>query len=235
MAFFADAVAHFALPGVVLALVWHWDISGFLTIFCILAGLLITWAKDHSEVPTDTLMGVFSAGAIGAGVVLISQLDGYQGQLLNFLFGDILAVSWSDIGLLALLALAVGAFVLLTLQAQVLTNFHADLAQVHGVPVKWLNYAFIVLLAGVVATALKLVGALLVTAFLVVPAACARNAAQRFMDMLWIGPLVGVLGALLGVVLSAFLNTPSGPMIVLVEVGIFLGLLLLRRRALLVG
>lgn len=199
MAYFSDAVAHFALPGIAIALAFNWDMGLFLTFFCIAIALIIFWIKDHSPVATDALIGVFSSGAIAAGVVLMSNSDGGQAQVMGFLFGDILAVNNQDLGLLSLMTAAVGLFMVLTFRAQILINFHPDLAQVNQIPVERINYIFIFLLAWVVATAIKVVGALLITAFLVVPGAFARQNAQSFTQMLWIGPLIGVTGAVIGV------------------------------------
>ncbi|WP_218082641.1 metal ABC transporter permease [Anthocerotibacter panamensis] len=230
MAFFSDAVAHFALPAIVVALWLGWDVGTFLTVFCVLAALAILWVKEHSQIPTDTVMGVFSAGAVAVGVMLMGTVAGGQGRVFNVLFGDILAVRWVDLWVLAFLSILVGTFMLLTLQTQVVANFQPDLARVNQLPVKFFDYAFIVLLALVVATALKLVGALLVTAFLVVPAACARNQARSFLQMLLFAPLVGVVGAVLGVLGAAILDTPAGPTMVLAQVVLFGGSLLVADR-----
>ncbi|WP_287128001.1 metal ABC transporter permease [Candidatus Cyanaurora vandensis] len=230
MAFFADAVAHFALPGVVLALGLGWSVGGFLTGFCMAAALVILWVKNQTAQAADTVLGVFSATAIALGVVLLSWLPGYQGQVWAFLFGDILAVGWVDLGVLLGLGGLVVAFMIFTLQAQVLINFQPDLARVQGFAVGAIEIVFVLLLAGVVATAIKLVGALLVTAFLVIPAALARNVAKSYIQMLLIAPVVGVVGAVVGIVASAVLNTPSGPMMVLVQAGLFLGSLVVVRK-----
>lgn len=223
MAFFADAVAHFALPGLLIALIAGWPVGSFLVGFSMLAALAMGWVKQRTEGSADMVLGVFSAVAIALGGILMGLGPGYQGQILSFLFGDILALSWGDLVVLGGLGLAVVVFVGVTFQAQLLINFQPDLAQVQGVRVGLLETVFILLLAGVVATVMKFVGALLVTAFLVIPAAVARQGATSYRAMFILAPGIGVGSAIVGLVLAALGNVPAGPMIVLVQGVLFLG------------
>ncbi len=221
MAFFADAVAHLTLPGVVLAMAGQWEVRSFLLGFTMTAAAGMLWVKDRVTQTADTVLGIFSAAAMALGIVLLGITQQTQGKLLSFLVGDILAVGWIDLVLLTGLTLLVALFMVTTLRAQVILPVQTDLAQVAGFSVTGLNYGFVLLLAAVVTVTIKVVGALLVTAFLVIPAALARQKARSFMEMLWLAPLVGISGAVSGVLGAVLVNAPAGPLMVLVMAGMW--------------
>lgn len=229
LSFFSDAIGHSALTGIALGILLHMNpfISGL--VFCCLLAVVITWARRYSKLPIDTILGVSFPVAVALGIILVQLTPGYQTDLLAFLFGDILTVSTLDIGISFGLAVIVGVFLLLAGKKLVTIALDESLAQAEGVAVFWYEVLLLLLLAAVIAMAIKLVGIVLVTAMLVIPAATAQNLAWSLSSMFALSTLASLVAVIAGMLLSAALNIPSGPTIVIVA-GLLFALSLLRSR-----
>ncbi|MHB8867765.1 MAG: metal ABC transporter permease [Thermoleophilia bacterium] len=230
MSFFSDAISHSALAGIALGVLLGIDPVIAAVVFCVVVAVGITFLTLQTELTSDTVIGVFFSGSMALGVLLIGMQKGYQTDLLSYLFGDVLAVSTLDVVLslgLASLVLAV-VFSRSTLLLKI--AFNRDLAAVEGVRVRAWDYVFMSLLALTVAVSVKIVGIVLVSALIIVPAAAARNLAPDFRRMMGLSVAFGVIGALLGLIASFYLDTASGPTMVVVVVLIFVATLLLGRK-----
>ncbi len=235
MSFFSETIAHSALTGVALGF-----LAGFkeptvpvLFVCCVLAVAML-WLKEHSSLLTDTIMAVLLSTSVAVGVVLLSLQRSRWADLDKYLFGDILSVSWNDVGIAAGIALTVGVVVFRYLNPLTLLATNEDLAHVSGVRVRPLNYAFVLLVTLTVALGVRLLGIVLVTSLVVIPAATARGFAQNLRQHLLFGILAGFVGASGGVALSYPLNLPTGPTITLTLATLFLVSLVFaraRRRA----
>jgi zinc transport system permease protein len=217
MAFFSDTIAHGALAGIALG---FWlgitDPTGPMVVFglCVAAALL--WLKENTELLTDTIMALLLSGSVSVGILVMSLMKGdFRGEIHRILFGDILAVSPTDVWLAAGLFVAVGAGLFFRLSALTLLTAQEELAAVCGIPVRRLNYLFVLVLTLTVAMTIHLLGILLVTSLLVIPAATARNVSRNLRQQIIQSVLVGLAGGLIGIVVSYYLNVPSGPTIVL--------------------
>lgn len=232
MSFFSDAIAHAALAGIALGVLLGMDPVLAAVIFCVVVALGITYLTVRTELTSDTVIGVFFSGSMALGVLVIGFQKGYQTDLLSYLFGDILSVSDLDVVLaLALTTLVVGLiFWRSTLLIKVALN--RDLAQVEGVNAVAWDYLFMVLLALTVSVSLRIVGIVLVSALIIVPAAAARNLARDFRGLMGMAAAIGLVSAVVGLVASFYTDTPSGPTIVLMAIVIFVASFLgrLRRR-----
>jgi zinc transport system permease protein len=200
MAFFSDALAHCAFAGVGLGLLsglalraakngqFHdWGVPLITVAFGICVGLAIAFVRERTSLASDTVIGVFFAGALGLGAVVLKELSriGYFTTLEGLVFGDIVTVRSHDLLVLLLLGL-VTAVVLGGLYNQlVFTSFNPSLARSRRIPVRLCNYLFIILLALIVNLCLKIVGALLINALLIVPAATAGNLARNMRQLFW--------------------------------------------------
>lgn len=222
LSFFADALSHSALTGIALGLLLNLNPFIAAIVFAVLVAAGIATARRFSKLPIDTLLGVSYPAAVALGVILVQQTQGYQADLISFLFGDILTVSRLDIIMSSVLAVAVTALVVLAGKALITIAVDESLAHAEGVPVFWYELLLLTLLAAVVAVSIKLVGIVLVTAMLVIPAASAQNIAWSLSSMFAISIVLSVIATLLGMVASALLNVPSGPAIVLTAAGLFL-------------
>lgn len=228
MAYFGGALSHTALLGVALGFALGtepWLGVVFVVIAC---ALLMSGLQGVRGISLDTLLGIVAHAALAAGLVVTATLDEVRVDLMAYLFGDILAVGWADVGLLW-----VGSGVILVAlaglwQRLLCATVHADLAQVEGVNVRRVELAFMLLLALVVALAMKVVGILLVTSMLIVPAAAARALARTPEAMAGGAVIVGFAAVGLGIWGSYVFDAPAGPAIVLGASAVF-GLSLLRR------
>jgi zinc transport system permease protein len=197
MAFFSDALAHCAFAGIALGLliaiftgagpramdVW---IPAIMVGFGILVGLGIAYVRDKTALASDTVIGVFFAGAISFGAVMLKAATArvyYSPE--NFLFGDIVFVTGYDIVYLFILALVTIAFMVWMNNRLVFASFNPSLALSRQIPVRLCNYLFIVLLAIIVNLCLRIMGALLINGLLIVPAATAANLCRNMRQLFW--------------------------------------------------
>lgn len=221
MAFFGDALAHSALLGVALGFLLHVDINLGIVAMCLAFALGLSALLARARLAPDTLLSICAFTALSAGLVALSFLETVRVDLVGYLFGDILAVGRGDLLWIwggAAVALAGLAALWRPLLA---ATVHEDLAAVEGTDVKSVRLAFVLLLALVVAVATKIVGALLVTALLVMPAASARRFARSPETMALVAACIGAMAVAAGLFASVAFDTPSGPSVVLAAAFIF--------------
>lgn len=229
LSFFSDAIGHSALTGIAIGVLLNVNpfITGLIFSCCIALG--ITWARRYSKLPIDTILGVSFPAAVALGIILVQLTPGYQTDLLAFLFGDILTVSTLDISISLGLSLAVGILMLAAGKALITIALDESLAHAEGIAVFWYEVLLLVLLAAVIAMAIKLVGIVLVTAMLVIPAATAQNLAWSLSSMFAFSVAVSIIATFAGMLVSAAITVPSGPTIVLVAGTLFVSSLFLSR------
>ena len=222
LSLFGDTVGHSAMLGVVLAALLElpttWTLIGFTVAF----GLGVIYLIDRTNLGSDTVLCISLSGSIALGTIGFSYLKGYRGNLLSILFGDILAISNTDLILLSLLLAVTLAWIIISLPEQILLTLNSDLAIVKGVPVRSHRYFFIVLLAITIALTIRAVGILLVNGFLVIPAASARLICQQFVPFLVTAAGIGATSGVMGMIISGAIDLPSGPSIILVQLFGFL-------------
>jgi ABC-type Mn2+/Zn2+ transport system permease subunit len=223
MAFLGDALAHIILPGVVIAFLLDWPLAAGALVVGVLAALVIGSISKRSEIREDAAIGVVFAGAFALGVVLISLQRSYAVDLAHILFGDLLGVSQLDLWVMAGLGLLVLLVVFAFYKEFLVLSFDPVLATTLRLPVAFLQYLLLVLLAVVIVISLQAVGVALVLAMLVTPASAAYLLTRRLPVMMALGVLIGCLSSLIGLFFSFYVNVASGPMIVLVETVLFLG------------
>lgn len=215
ISFFADAIGHSALAGIAIGVLAGFDpFLGGLA-FALIVAIGIAGVRRVSTLPLDTLLAVFFSASVALGVVIISLTPGYQSDLLSFLFGNILTVTTTDVILAVAIAVVTGVMLMWIGKGLVAIAFDESLAKAEGVPVGRLELMLFALLAITIALSIKLVGVVLVTALLIIPAATAYNIARSLMGMFFWSLGVSLASVLIGLFASAALNTPSGPTIVL--------------------
>ncbi|KYC38721.1 ABC transporter permease [Scytonema hofmannii PCC 7110] len=222
LSFFSHAVGHAALVGVALGVLLQLNPTWMLLPFTLLFGLVVLYFIDQTDLASDSVLSIVLSGALALGVLLTSLIKGYRGNLMSVLFGDILAIDFTDLVLTLLVLVGGSAFLLLTLQQQILLTLNPAVAKVQGVPVQWYRYCFVVLLSLAVAVAIKAVGVLLVNAFLVIPASTAKLMSHHFNWFLILSVIVGSTSSFAGIIVSGLFNFASGPSIVLVQFVLFL-------------
>ena len=220
MAFLGHGLAHAAFGGVALALLLDQQPLWIAIPFTIAIALLITWISEHSTLALDTVIGVLFALAMALGIVFISQLPTYAADAFGYLFGSILAVQTADLwaaGAVALLALL--AVPLWGRWAYATLDHEAALAD--RLPVRLDNYVLAVLTAVAIVVSAKLVGIVLLSAFLITPAASARLVTTRFSSMTLLALAFSLLTTLGGLAASFALDWPSGATIILAQTLLF--------------
>jgi zinc transport system permease protein len=222
LAFFSDALGHSALTGIAIGILFNFNPFFAAFAFSLVVAGTISVARFRSRLQIDTLLGVAFPTAMALGVILVQLSPGYQTDLLAFLFGDILAVTSTDVYSSLILAAIVLSVLYVIGKKMVAISFDEALARAEGVRVAIYETIFLIMLAGTIALAIKLVGIILVTALLVIPAATAHNLSRNLASMFFISVLINLLAITAGLIFSALLNIPSGPTIILSLAALFL-------------
>jgi len=218
MAYFGDALAHSALLGIAMAL--FLDIMPLVgvTVVGVILSTLLYWLEQHRELATDTLLGILSHSSLALGLIVFSilQASGSSADLQSFLFGDILAVTESELIWIYSGALTI-VFLFSRIWRQLLSiSVHEELARTDGVRVSVVRFVFILMLALVIAVAIKVVGILLITALLIIPAASARIFSRTPIQMILLSVVFAMLAVVFGLEASLYWDLPTGPAIVVV-------------------
>ncbi len=229
LSFFSHAVGHSSLVGIVVGVLLRINPTWTLLPFTMAFGLFTLYLIEETALWSDTIFSIAVSTALAVGVLLTSLMEGYRGNLMGVLFGDILAIDSTDIALILALVIVSALFLSLTLRQQILLTLNPSVAAIQGIPVRLYRYLFVVLLSLAVAVSIKAVGALLVNAFLVIPASAAKLISHRFRYFMLLSLVFGVLSSLGGMVVSGLFNLASGPTIVLVQFLLFLTVFCLSR------
>jgi zinc transport system permease protein len=221
MAYFGEAVAQAALIGVALGLALSLDLTAsVLLVTLAVSGLLLLLGRQQ-VVPFDSLLGLIAHAALALGVIAASLVRGPQVDLVGFLFGDIFAITAADLRWIYLGGAAALAAMIWIWRPLLAIAVHEDMAAAEGAPTARAKFVFVVILALVVAISIKIVGALLTIAFLIMPAAAARPLVETPEQMAVYAAIIGMLAVAVGLFLSLSLDTPGGPSIVLVLAALF--------------
>lgn len=225
LSFFSDALGHSALLGISIGLLLGLNPSVVLLPFAVFFALGVTYLLERTQLWTDALLNIIYSSSLAIAIIALSFVGQYKGGINNLLFGDILAVQTLDLVFSGILLMICTLFIGLTLRTQMLLTLNEPLAIARGVSVSLHRTTFIVLLSLVVGVSIKAIGVLLVSAFVVIPACAARLLSRNFSSYVLISSGLGGLSAVLGMILSASLNLPSGPSIVTTQLMIFLAAL----------
>ena len=236
LAFIGQGISHSAFGGVALALFLFEDSAGadlkvnaVTLVFCLIVAVLIGWASRGKRVSEDSAIGIFFAVSMAAGVIFIALRQRYTGEVFSYLFGNILGVSSSDIVSISVLAALVLAVIIAFFKEIFFFCFDERLATISGLPTRFLHYLLLILLALTIVISIKVVGIILVSAFLVIPGATAKLLSSSFKTMLVISAAVGTASSLIGLYASYHLEVPSGATIVLVQFVILILAMIVRR------
>ncbi|WP_093048492.1 metal ABC transporter permease [Salipaludibacillus aurantiacus] len=221
MALMGDAISHAVLPGVVIAYMLGASFFVGAVITGVLTALAIGFISQNSRIKEDSAIGIMFTAMFAAGVVLITALQGTSVDLWHILFGNVLAVSRTDL----YFTLGIGIFVLGTIvifyRPLLLSTFDETMAKATGLPVKWIHYMLMLLLSFVTVASLQTVGIILVVAMLITPGATAYLLTERFSVMLFLSAFFGVVSAVTGLFFSVIYDVSSGASIVLVASVLF--------------
>ncbi|MBI1886540.1 MAG: metal ABC transporter permease [Chloroflexi bacterium] len=236
MAFIGDALPHASFGGVAAAFALGGNLYLGGAIAAVITALLIGFISRRAGVKYDTAIGIIFVGAFALGILIVSRQSGYQVDLFSFVFGNVLAVGWDDVWLIAV----VGGLVLVAIAAfykeLLFIAYDPSMAAASGLPVAALQYGLLALLALTTVIALQTVGIVLVVAMLVTPAATAQVLVRRLPWMMALGALIGVVSAVTGLYIAYYGDVSASAAIVLTATGLFLAAFLLApQRGLIIG
>jgi len=230
MAYFGDTLAHSALLGTALGIAA--EISINLAVICIslVLALALVALQKQRQLASDTILGIFAHSALALGMVVIALMPDVRVDFMALLFGDLLAVSKNDVAVILTSSLIALALLTKLWRPLLSITINEDLAKVEGVPVTAVRTALMLIIALTIAISMKVVGALLITALMVIPAAAARNFSSSPEQMAVKAGLIGLTSVLFGLAASWYLDTPAGPSVVLSASIIFIfGQLIVRK------
>jgi zinc transport system permease protein len=224
LSLFGDGLAHISFGGVAVAILSGVSpIVGAMT-FAILGSLAILTLKQQTKQP-DSAIGIVSHSCLGIGIFIVSISQGFSVDIMSYLFGSILAISQIEVWLTIALALIVIIVISVLYKSLVHVAFNEDSAQVSGIQVSYMNILLVVLTALTVVSAMNVVGLMLASALIILPASTAIACKKTFKTTLWISAIVGVISTVVGLYISFIGDfAPSGT-IILVNVLILLSVL----------
>lgn len=228
LAYFGDTLAHGALLGVALGLFASINITLAITLSCLTLACLLFWLQRNPQMADDSLLGLLSHSALALGLVCVSLMDGSV-DLFSYLLGDLLTTSATDAVVIAIACALVLAVFIGFWKPLLLSVIDANLAKVEGISTVMMKALLLFSVAIIVALAMRVVGVLLITAMLIVPATASRRLSQSPEVMAIIASLIGCLAVAGGVSASYWYGTPAGPSIVLVASAIFIITLFVKR------
>ena len=214
LSFFGDTLAHSALLGVTLA--FSFDINIAFSVFIISSAIALILLKlqKTTNLPGDALLGLLAHSSLAVGLVVIGFLSFIRFDIMGLLFGDILAVTENDL----IIIWVGGAIILFVLKLiwkpLFASTVNYELAEAEGMKPERVNAIFTILMAAIIAISIKMVGLLLITGMLIIPAAMARNISNNPKQMVLFSIIGGLLSVVMGLFGSLEINTPSGPSII---------------------
>ncbi|WP_111498511.1 MULTISPECIES: zinc ABC transporter permease subunit ZnuB [Marinobacter] len=222
MAYFGDTLAHSALLGVALGTLFQIQLSLSIAVVCVGLALLLVMLSRNRSLATDTLLGILAHSALAIGLVTLSFMPDVRLDLTGYLFGDLLAMTRNDLAWIYGGAALVLALLVWLWRGLLMSTIHEELAKVEGLPVEWLRLGLMLMFSLVIAVAMKIVGVLLITALLIIPAATARRLASSPERMVFLAVGVGMIAVAGGLSLSWFFDSPAGPSVVVSAFLLFL-------------
>ena len=222
LSYFGDTLSHSALLGVTLAYAFSTNITLSVFIISSVVAILLINLQKRTKLAGDSLLGLLAHSTLAIGLVLIGFLSSIRFDLMGLLFGDILAVTTEDIALVWIGGIIILGVLYFIWKSLFSATVNYDLAAAEGMRPEISNLIFTLLLAGVIALSIKMIGALLITGLLLIPAAIARNLSNSPKQMIIISVLAGIASVVLGLFTSLELNTSSGPSIVVVSLALFI-------------
>ncbi|WP_210397987.1 zinc ABC transporter permease subunit ZnuB [Motiliproteus sediminis] len=222
MAYFGDTLAHAALLGVALGILVDINLNLAVVVLCVLLSLLLVSLQRRRIIATDTLLGIMAHSTLSLGLVALSFLPEVRVDLMGYLFGDLLAISRADLWWIYCGGALVIALLVWLWHPLLAITVDEELAQVEGINVTAVRLALMLLVGIVIAVAMKIIGVLLITSLMIIPAAAARRHADTPERMAVSASLIGCVAVCAGLVASYQWDTPAGPSVVVSAAVLFL-------------
>lgn len=225
----ADSLSHVSLAGVAIGL-----LTGIYPVYTaiittVIAALLIEYLRSSKRFSGESTLAIFLSGGLAVAITIVGLANGFTVDLFSYLFGSITTVQSSDVLVISALGASVGGIIILLYKELFFISFDEDVAEVQGIPAKALNTLLMVITAIVVALSMRIVGALLVGALMVIPVVAATQIARSFRATMLYAVVIGFVSVWAGLFAAYYLNIPAGGAIVLSSLGLLVVSMLLRR------
>lgn len=222
MAYFGDTISHSALMGVALGIAFDSENPIIMIATCSAVAIMLLFLQRDRRFSSDTLLGILAHSALSIGMIVISMMDHFRTDMMYYLTGNILAISEENIYTIAGVAVFTAICLYFIWRDLLSLTVHEDLAHTEGVRVNKVKVIYMLLIAFLVAVALKVIGVLLITALMIIPAAAARTVSNTPLQMITISSFLGIISVVAGVFASSQWDVPTGPAIVLSATLLFL-------------
>ena len=221
LAYFGDTLAHSALLGVAMALLLDMNITLTVFIISVVVSMLLLLLQRKSVLTSDALLGLLAHGTLAIGLVVLAFMTWVRVDLMGFLFGDILAITVEDIAVIWCGGITVIVLLSVIWKSLLASTVSYEIAVAEGLKPDLANFVFMILMAGIIAISMKIVGVLLITALLIIPAATSRKFSGSPEKMAVIASILGAASVWLGLEGSLEWDTPAGPSIVVTSLTFF--------------
>lgn len=217
----SDTLAHISLLGVAIGFLFGFSITISTIIISGLAAVVIEYVRSYKKVYSDSVLSIFLSTALAFSIVIVSVSNSFNSSLFDYMFGSIVAVSDEDIVMIVCFFIVSSIFLAINYDKLLLSSFNEELAIANGINVKRINIFFTALVGVSVAISIKIIGALLIGALMVIPVISAIFYKKGFFQTWMIALLIGVVGVVSGLFVSFYFSFPSGATIVVILFFIF--------------
>lgn len=232
MAYFGDTISHAALLGIALSLFLNIHFLAGVLAICMLIGLMLIGYNKHHTLPlsNDSILGIISHSSLALGITLIYIQKPSNFDLFDYLFGNILTLTNQDIIIIYVCGIVNLLIIYKYWHQLIAITIDKNLARIHNVKTSKIELIFILAMAITIGVSIKLIGTLLITSLLIIPAAAARHLSQTPVQMALMATFIGIIGVISGIFFSTAYDIPTGPAIILSFTAFFLGTLLKKRK-----
>ncbi|OCF99865.1 zinc ABC transporter permease [Gilliamella sp. wkB195] len=221
MSYFGDTLSHAALLGVAFGFLFDINLFYAVVLVTLILAIGLLWLESQKQLPVDTLLGILAHSALSLGLVVISLMNSIRIDLMGYLFGDLLSITMFDVYQILICVVIIGILLIWRWNQFLFITVSEELAFSHGINVPLTKFMLTILLALTIGIAMKFVGALIITALLIIPAATAKYYAKNPESMAFFAILIGMLSILGGILFSLIYDTPTGPSVVLSNTCLF--------------
>lgn len=225
----ADALSHVALTGVAIGLLM--GINPLITtVLCtVITAFIIEEIRSNESISGESILAMILPGGLALALILISVANGFNVNLFSYLFGSIATVTNQDIWIILSLGVFIISILFFFYRQFVYTSFDEESARTSGIPVRLINHIFMMLIALTVSVAMKVVGALLIGALMIIPVISSMQIIKGFKASMFVSMVIALISVLVGLVTSYYANLPAGATIVIVSILFFIAISLLKR------
>ena len=222
LSFLGNGLAHSAFGGVALGILLNTQPIYIAIPFTIIISILITYFKENSSLSSDTLIGVFFSLAFALGIIFLSLKDTYTTDAFAYLFGSILSINNEDIIVLALMTIITILTFFKYWARWAYSTFDNELAIADRLPVRLDNYLLSVLIALIIVLSVKIIGIVLISSYLVLPAAIARIYSRTFFQMTILSIIIGITTGIISIIISVIMDLPTSAVIIIFQSIVFI-------------